>query len=161
LLRGALPNERTVCNLLVQFAVNLRFKSRRTHDHISLSHLRLRQPWGQVPVFISPRNRVAQLLPRALGSIFVGYYDSQGYGEGILTRLHTGPRTDPKSKSRYDWRSVSMSWCRAPSGPHDQMFITVWRLLFCLCWTPSLTIGLVCHLSVRVCIFKPFVSIYT
>jgi hypothetical protein len=43
---------------------------------------------GQVPVFISPRNRVAQLYPRALGSNFVASYDSQGYGGGILTRLH-------------------------------------------------------------------------
>jgi hypothetical protein len=45
---------------------------------------------GQVPVFISPRNRVAQLCPRALGSLFVASYDSQGSGGGILTRLHTG-----------------------------------------------------------------------
>jgi hypothetical protein len=44
---------------------------------------------GQVPVFISPRNRVAQLYPRALGSLFVASYDSQGCGGGILTRLHT------------------------------------------------------------------------
>jgi hypothetical protein len=44
----------------------------------------------QVPVFISPRNRVAQLYPWALGSLFVASYDSQGYGGGFLTRLHTG-----------------------------------------------------------------------
>jgi hypothetical protein len=30
-----------VCNLLVQFAVTLRSKSRRTHNHILQSHLRL------------------------------------------------------------------------------------------------------------------------
>jgi restriction endonuclease Mrr len=36
------------------------------------------------------RNRVAQLYPQALGSLFVASYDSQGYGGGILTRLHTG-----------------------------------------------------------------------
>jgi hypothetical protein len=46
---------------------------------------------GQVPVFISPRNRVAQLYPRVLGSLSVTPYDSQGYGVGILTRLHMGP----------------------------------------------------------------------
>jgi hypothetical protein len=33
---------------------------------------------GQGPVFISPRNRVAQLYLRALGSLFVASYDSQG-----------------------------------------------------------------------------------
>jgi hypothetical protein len=45
---------------------------------------------GQVPVFISPRNRVAQLYPWALGSLFVASYDSQGSRGDILTRLHTG-----------------------------------------------------------------------
>jgi hypothetical protein len=33
-----------VCNLLVQFAITLKSKSRRTHDHILLSRLRLPQP---------------------------------------------------------------------------------------------------------------------
>jgi hypothetical protein len=27
-----------------------------------------------------------------------------------------------------DGQSVSKSWCRAPSGAHDQIFITVWQL---------------------------------
>jgi hypothetical protein len=40
------------------------------------------------PVFTSPRNRVAQLYPQALGSRFVASYDSQGYSGGIPTRLH-------------------------------------------------------------------------
>jgi hypothetical protein len=44
---------------------------------------------GQVPVFISPRNRVAQLYPQAMGSLFVASYDSQGYGGGIRTRLQS------------------------------------------------------------------------
>jgi hypothetical protein len=35
---------------------------------------------------------VAQLFPWALGSLFVASYDSQGYGGGILSRLHTKPR---------------------------------------------------------------------
>jgi hypothetical protein len=52
--------------------------------------MRLPNLEGQVPVFISPRNRMAQLYPRALGSIFVASYDSQGYDGGILTRLRTG-----------------------------------------------------------------------
>jgi hypothetical protein len=45
---------------------------------------------GQVPVFISPRNRVAQLYPRALGSLYVASYDSQGswgiYGVRAVTK---------------------------------------------------------------------------
>jgi hypothetical protein len=58
-----------VCNLFVQFTVTLRSKSRRTHDHILLSHLRL------------------------LNSLFVSSYDSQGYGRGIVAHLHTGDCT--------------------------------------------------------------------
>jgi hypothetical protein len=36
---------------------------------------------------MSSSDRVAQLYPQALGSLFVAFYDSQGYGGGILTRL--------------------------------------------------------------------------
>jgi hypothetical protein len=45
---------------------------------------------GQVPVYISSRNRVAQLCLQVLGSLFVASYDSQGYGGGIRTILHAG-----------------------------------------------------------------------
>jgi hypothetical protein len=47
---------------------------------------------GQVPIFISSRNRVAQIYLRALGSLFVASYDSRGYSGGILSGLHTGQR---------------------------------------------------------------------
>jgi hypothetical protein len=53
-----------------------------------------------------------------------------------------------KSKSHSDWRPVSQSWCRAPSGAHDQIFITVWQSRYCLCGAPSQTRGRVCLLSV-------------
>jgi hypothetical protein len=59
-------------------AVILGLKSCRTHGHILLSHLRLPQPGGPGSIFISPRNRVAQLYLWALGSLFVASYDSQG-----------------------------------------------------------------------------------
>jgi hypothetical protein len=58
-------------------------ESHGTHD-ILLSQIRVSPNLeGQVPVFISPRNRVAQSYPQALGSHFVASYDSQGYDEGI------------------------------------------------------------------------------
>jgi hypothetical protein len=40
---------------------------------------------GKVPICISPRNRVAQLFPLSLGSLYITSCDSQGYGGGILT----------------------------------------------------------------------------
>jgi hypothetical protein len=58
--------------------------------HFTVSDSRHPNLEGQVPVFISPRNRVAQLYPEALGSLFLASYVSQGYGGGIRTRLHTG-----------------------------------------------------------------------
>jgi hypothetical protein len=41
-------------------------------------------------MFISPRNRVAQLYPQALGFISVVSYISQGYSRGIQPFLHAG-----------------------------------------------------------------------
>jgi hypothetical protein len=92
---AASPTRGRVCNLLLLLVLTstvlLGSESRGTQDHILLSQfLRLPHLEGQVPVFISPRNRVAQLYPRALGSLSVVSYDSQGYGGGILSRLHTG-----------------------------------------------------------------------
>jgi hypothetical protein len=65
-------------------------ESRGDHDQIFLSHIRDSPNLeGQVPVFISPRNRVARLYPQALGSLFVASYDSQGSVGDIRPRLHT------------------------------------------------------------------------
>jgi hypothetical protein len=44
-----------------------------------------------------------------------------------------------------DGQWVSMPWCRAPSGAHDQIFITVWQLRSCFFGrAPSLMRGRVC-----------------
>jgi hypothetical protein len=77
--------------LALASAVILRSDSRGTRDYILLSQI-LDSPnlGGQVPIFISPRNRLAQLYPRALGSLFIPSYDSQGYGGGIRPHLRTG-----------------------------------------------------------------------
>jgi hypothetical protein len=53
-----------------------------------------------------------------------------------------------KSKSHCDWRSVSKSWCRAPSGTHDQIFITIEYYGFVFCRASSPTRGRVCLLYV-------------
>jgi hypothetical protein len=84
--------------LLLAFAsgVILRSESHGTHDNILLFQIRDSPNLeGHVPVFISPRNRVAQLYPQALDSLFVAPYNSQGYDGGIRPRLHTGFRLRP------------------------------------------------------------------
>jgi hypothetical protein len=37
-----------------------------------------------------PCDRVVQLHPQAPGTLFITFYDLQGYSGGILTRLHMG-----------------------------------------------------------------------
>jgi hypothetical protein len=46
------------------------------------------QPGGPGPCIYAPSDRVAQLCPQASSYLFVAFYDSQGYGGGILTGLH-------------------------------------------------------------------------
>jgi hypothetical protein len=77
--------------LVLASVVILRSDCRGTHDYILLSQIRdFPKLEGQIPIFISPRNRVARLYPQALGPLFVASYVSQGYGGGIRPRLHTG-----------------------------------------------------------------------
>jgi hypothetical protein len=61
-----------------------------------------------------------------------------------------------------DNQSASSSCCRASVGAHDQILIFfVWQLCsFFFMLATSLTRGRVCRLSVKVCIFKSFVSTY-
>jgi hypothetical protein len=77
--------------LVLASAVILRSDSRGIRGHILLSQIRDSPNLeGQVPVFISARNRMARLYPQAMGSLFVDSYDSQGYRVGIRPGLHTG-----------------------------------------------------------------------
>jgi hypothetical protein len=75
-----------VCNLFVQFAVTLRSKSRRTHNHISLIWDSPPQPGGPGPRIYFPQEEGGPVI--LLGARF-HFRDSQGYGGGILSRLHT------------------------------------------------------------------------
>jgi hypothetical protein len=59
-----------------------------------------------------------------------------------LERANLNHWTTPvKSYIATEGRSISKSWCRAPSRAHDQIFITVRQLRSCSCGTPSLTRG--------------------
>jgi hypothetical protein len=90
LMWGALSDDRTGLPFTIAASIIiLGSESSGTRDHILLSQIRDSPNLEvQVPIFISPRNRVAQLYPQALGSLFAASYSSQGYGGGIRTRLH-------------------------------------------------------------------------
>jgi hypothetical protein len=137
-----------ICNLFVQFAVTLRSKSRRTQDHILLSHLRLPQPGGSGPCIYIPQEQGVQLYLRALGSLFEASYDSQGW-------LVSKSKVKSQSNVTTDGQSVSMSWCRVHCGTCDSILLSVWKLLCYLCGAPSLTRDRVCPLLVTVTVFSP------
>jgi hypothetical protein len=120
LMWGALSDERTG----LSFTVAAGPRQRGTRDHIFLSQI-----WET--------------------SLFVAYYDSQGTVEVLDTPPPHGISTTQSQSQSYiatDGRSISKSWCRAPSGAHDQICITVWQLRSCFCEAPSLTRGRVCRL---------------
>jgi hypothetical protein len=69
--------------MVLASVITLRWESLGNDDHILLFQIRDSPKLeGQVPVFISPRNRVARLYPQRLGSVFVAFYDSHGNGGG-------------------------------------------------------------------------------
>jgi hypothetical protein len=88
--------------LVLAGAVILGSQSGGTHDHILLSHIRDSPNLeGQVPVFISPRNRVARLYPRhwvpfssppttrrAAVEVFEPIHDRTKYFQNFQVYLH-------------------------------------------------------------------------
>jgi hypothetical protein len=134
LMWGALSDERT--GLPFTNAAGPRQRSHSwvrvgTRDHILLSQIRDSPNLeGQVPVFISPRNRVAQLYPPALGSLFVASYDSQGYGGSIRTRLHAEWRRKQKQKLAAGNQPARSLLASGPAGTHGHIFVQCQDLCF-------------------------------
>jgi hypothetical protein len=52
---------------------------------------------GQVPVFMSPRNRMVRLCPLLLGPLFIVSYDLRAYGGGIEPTSTTYGNSDSAS----------------------------------------------------------------
>jgi hypothetical protein len=91
---GIEPGPTRFCSLqlllVLTSAVVLGSEFRGICDYILLSHIGdFPNLEVQVTISVSPRNRVAQLYPHVLGSVFVAFHDSQGCGGGIQTSLHT------------------------------------------------------------------------
>jgi hypothetical protein len=95
--------------------VLLRCESHGTHEHILLSQIRdFPNMEGQVPVFISPRNRMVQLYPQALGSLF----------SPPTTRRATVEVFDPASTRDSDLNSILFSSYIAYPYPRKCLLIT-------------------------------------
>jgi hypothetical protein len=103
---------------------------------------RVRFPWDSLPYFIVSNSRLPFLSPPTTRRVMVEVFDPAS------TRVWTELKSSQsQSHIATDGQSVCLSWCRAPAGAHDQMFLFVWKLLSYPCGAPSLTRGRVCHLN--------------
>jgi hypothetical protein len=110
-----------VYDILVQFAVTLQSKSCRTHDHISLSHLRpyatvsyeTPPTWRARPLYLYPQEQDGPVIPPGTGFPICRLLQLTG----LQWRYSNPPPHSPrpsKSKLYYDRQSASPSWCQAP-----------------------------------------------
>jgi hypothetical protein len=65
---------------------------RDSWPRFTVSDSRLPQRGGPGPCIYIPQEQGGPHIPQALGSLFVAFVDSQGYGGGIRPRFHTGVR---------------------------------------------------------------------
>jgi hypothetical protein len=103
-------------HLLLAFAIAviLRPECRGTHGHILLSQIRdSHNMEGQVPVFISPRNRVAQLYAQALGP----------FSSSPTTRRVTVEVFDPASTLVTDSTELLVFVIQPRHRPHRERII--------------------------------------
>jgi hypothetical protein len=92
LARGRICNSLYKLLLGLARAVTLGSKSRRTHDHILLSHLRLPPTWKARSLYLYPPGTGPSYTPGHWVPFMSPLTTRRDYGGGILTRLHTGYR---------------------------------------------------------------------
>jgi hypothetical protein len=73
------------------------------------SALRPTQPGGLDLCIYVLQGQGGPVIPSGTGFLLVVFYDSQGYGGGILTRLHTGRPSNGHYKSTLNSRSAGLS----------------------------------------------------
>jgi hypothetical protein len=133
-----------VCNLIVQFAVTLRSKSHRTHDHILLSHLRLPQPRAPGPCIYIPQEQVDPVIPpstefpfcRLLRLAGLRWRHSNPPPHGLRPSLRS---SQSQSQSYITTDSLPVSWYQAPTWDPRPIFpilslIIFFFLQFRVCW---------------------------
>jgi hypothetical protein len=140
LMWGTLSDERTS----LPFTIAAESESCATHDHILLSQIQDSSNLeGQVPIFISHRNRVGQLYPQALGSLFIASYNLQGYSGGIQTCHHEGSTNVKVKVTSQLMVSQSVSpgvWARSGRQEGSVLYILLAQdrrgSVFCICCWP-------------------------
>jgi hypothetical protein len=109
-------------------------ESRRTHNHILLSHLRLPQPGGPGPFTHIPLEYGGSVIPPGTEFPFRHLLRLAGYGGGPTDNVLQSSRPE----FRYDWRSFSQYvLVPSPLWACDQTLSTVWRFLSESCFLVS------------------------
>jgi hypothetical protein len=143
LIWGALSDERTGLPFKITAGPRQRSQSwvrvpRDSWPYFTVSDSRPPQPGGPGPRIYIPQEQGG--IPKSKSkskSMSKLCYDRR-YSRPICLGI-TPLLSQSQSYIATDGRSVSKSWCRAPSGAHDQVFIIVWQLRSCFCGAPSLT----------------------
>jgi hypothetical protein len=130
LMWGALSDERT--GLSFTFAAG---PSQRSHS-------RVRAPWDSRPYFTLSNLRLPISSPPTTRRVTVEVFNP---ASTQVTELLVKVAVKVTFRLKVS-QSVSKSWYRAPSGAHDQIFISVWQLRSSFRGAPSLTRGRVCLL---------------
>jgi hypothetical protein len=112
-----------VCNLQLLLglasAVVLGSEFCATHDQILSQIWDSPNPEGQVPVFISPRNMVAELYPKAFGfkkPKSKSHYERQSVGQSVLVSgAHLGPATNFSFSLSFTFRQLAVWYFVASS----------------------------------------------
>jgi hypothetical protein len=83
------------------------------------NHFRARVPLNWRPYFTVSDSRLPFSSPPTTRRATVEVFDPAS------TREYSNIQSQSQSYIAIDGRSISKSWCRAPSGAHDQIFIFV------------------------------------
>jgi hypothetical protein len=111
-----------------------------TRGWVCCLQLLLALAWGSRLYFTLSDSRLPFSLPPTIRRVTVEVFDPAS------TQDFQSLESQSQSYIATDGRSITKSWCRVPSGAHDQIFITVWQLRSCFCGAPSLMRGWVCLL---------------
>jgi hypothetical protein len=121
LMRGALSYERMGLSFTIYGGPRQRWHSRvrvprDSWPYFTVSDLRLPQLGGPGPLFISPRNRVAQLYPQALGSLSVAPTIRRATVE-VFDPASTRGSLQPSSAVNFCWPSPAQSFLGPRQDP--------------------------------------------
>jgi hypothetical protein len=144
-LISSAPIVHVISPLKTPFGLLIRLLQSHTYNHLfrCVTFTQLTILHAKIPFPHSLHNTL-QIKPSLRNSPRIHFLSlSPTENSSCLSPAENCPRLAPAENSKLlsqsqsqshiatDGQSVSKSWCRAPSGAYDQIFITVWQLRSC------------------------------